>query len=171
MGACAVVGAVAGGYTHAMTTQSGSGQAFSPTARAVHVHDAPTPGVAWSVGLSLDVQDLERSCEFYGRLLGFVVVDTYRAGMLLERRTLRSGLLPSVQLTLRGAFGKRVTGSQPGSVLSMDLAVSDWPAGAVALGERLAGGAVWVGKAPGPDDASGQLLDPDGYVVQLWRVG
>lgn len=154
-----------------MSTAPSAASAFSPTAKAIHAPDAPSPSVAWSVGVSLDVQDLDRSCEFYGRAFGFAVVDTFRGGMLMERRTLRSHCLPAVQLTLRAAFGKRVTGSQPGAMLSMDFAVSDWPGGIAALTASLGPAARWVGKVPGAEDQSGQLLDPDGYVLQLWRAG
>jgi len=116
------------------------------------------------------VQDLERSCAFYAAALGFAVVETARAGMFLERRWLISPRVPGLRLSLRAAFGKRVTGSQPGALLSIDLPVTGWAEAVGAMTAALGEQARWIAKAPGPDDRAAQMLDPDGYVLELIRV-
>ena len=74
-----------------------------------------------SVRIALDVQDLNRSCEFYRRALGFQVVHTDRAGLIFEARSLRSSRYPSVQLNLRAGFGKRIQGTSPGGVTKLSF--------------------------------------------------
>ncbi|MFN0012515.1 MAG: VOC family protein [Phycisphaerales bacterium] len=123
------------------------------------------------LGIALDVNDLERSCTFYKAILGFEVVATTRSGLIYESRTLRSPLVPHLDLILRGAFGKRATGGGPGSLLAITLRVSD-PASMV---ERLTPLVKWIGAAPGAEAKGGECVparalrfaDPDGYHIEL----
>lgn len=127
---------------------------------------SPKPGCECTdVGLTLDVNDLARSCDFYARVLGFEVVQVKRAGLIYEERLLRSPTVPRLSLTLRAAFGKRATGGGPGSILTISLAV---PRRSELVG-RLGATVKWIGPAPGQTDASPnpRFADPDGYQIEL----
>lgn len=125
---------------------------------------APT-GIRTEVGLTIDVNDLERSCRFYAATLGFEVTSIKRPGLIYEERALRSPLCPSLTLTLRAAFGKRSTGGGPGSLLTISLTVPDR---ATLIG-RLGTTVRWIGAAPGHADAcpNPHFADPDGYQIEL----
>lgn len=119
------------------------------------------------IGISLDVSDIDASCAFYDALLGFRTVSSERAGLIYERRHLRSAQLPSLELQLRAAFGKRPIGSTPGSMLAITLRVTDVR---VALGSLAAHRPIrWVGPAPAAEGplAHATIADPDGYVLEL----
>ncbi len=143
-----------------------------PRERAGFCYDVPmaaatsTTAVAHApIGIALDVNDLGRSCAFYAGTLGFEVVSTIRPGLIYESRTLRSPLVPQLDLTLRAAFGKRATGGGPGSLLAIRLRVGD----AAALVERLGPLVRWIGAAPAAGGAAGVLrfADPDGYHIEI----
>ncbi len=123
-----------------------------------------TPAHA-DVGITLDVNDLDRSCRFYALALGFDVAAAARAGQIYEERVLRSPLVPHLALSLRAAFGKRATGGGPGSLLTLSLAVADAPAHAARLGNTVR----WIGTAPGQPQTPGRyrFADPDGYHIEL----
>ncbi len=116
------------------------------------------------VAITLDVSSLDVSCRFYAELLGYGVVETERAGLIYERRTLRSALAPFLELRLRAAFGKRPIGSTPGSMLATTVRVGD----VRATVSRLTTPVRWVGAAPADGPLPRALIaDPDGYVVEL----
>ena len=119
-----------------------------------------------SVRIALDVQDLDRSCEFYRRALGYQVVRTERAGMIFEARTLRSDRHPALQLDLRAGFGKRIQGTSPGGITKLSFREPK-------LAEAIAGlsGLVrWIGPAPAVDPLPTAIAfnDPDAYQIELF---
>lgn len=123
---------------------------------------APPPCI-----IALDVADLGRSVAFYAAALGFSVHTAHRAGQLMESRLLASPRFPGVGLHLRAALGKRVGGSQPGSLLRISLHTPDLDAhlpSLKALGVR------WVHPPlePAPPDVS--FVDPDSYLIELFRA-
>ena len=117
------------------------------------------------VAITLDVNELQRSCAFYARVLAFETVATERAGLIYEVRSLRSPLCPNIELRLRAAFGKRATGGGPGSLLLLTIRVDDLPASLA----RLADGVPWVGAKPAEPFTQDRatFADPDGYQIQL----
>jgi len=129
---------------------------------------APTPlALSNSVQtvITLDVQDLARSCAFYQAALDYSVIATERAGMLLEARILTSTRFPAVALRLRAAFGKRVGGSQPGGLMKLSFSDSLDP-------ERLAYLPTLVHFITSPALEGQQphavaFNDPDGYFIEL----
>lgn len=128
--------------------------------------------------IDLDVSDLQASCEFYARTLGFSVVATSRPGLIFEQRTLVSPRWPALGLRLRAGFGKRPTGSSPGSYMGLTLAVPSLPAEI----DRLKSAVRWThgiptpvapanpgSAAPSPHAAPlpAQFVDPDHYLITL----
>lgn len=126
----------------------------------------PATPAAPAVKLAFDVQDLDRACEFYGRVLGFCVISTQRAGQIFEQRSLVSSRCPAVQLDLRQGFGKRTVGMSPGGVTKLSIRV---PNVAEAL-SAISGPVRWVGPAPDPHSPPPVLtfIDPDAYQVELF---
>jgi catechol 2,3-dioxygenase-like lactoylglutathione lyase family enzyme len=102
--------------------------------------------------LCLDVTDLDVSSAFYARLLGASVVRSDRVGLIFEQRLMTSPRMPGTQIFLRQAFGKRVGGTQPGSLLRIALRVRAMPPSA---GSAEAAAGPW------------KFLDPDGYEIEL----
>jgi catechol 2,3-dioxygenase-like lactoylglutathione lyase family enzyme len=129
-------------------------------------------GSGLAVRLTLDVQNLDRSCQFYKHLLGLEVKAVQRAGMIHEHRTLESPGLPGVELVIRSAFGRRVTGSGPGGLLSIGLPVRSLPE--VIRAAAAMGASKWVGENPeaNPDAPREmvQLADPDGYILEIMQA-
>lgn len=150
------------------------GNVSAPSASPGTSHP-PTAGVA--VSIRLDVEQLDRSVVFYERVLDFRVVASDRVGMLLESKTLRSERFAGVEIVLRESFGKRVMGSQAGSLTAISLPVDDLEGEVTRLLGIEAGvgrdRVRWVGAVPGeapsPDKArtSVRVLDPDAYVFEL----
>lgn len=126
----------------------------------------PDSPAAPAVKLAFDVQNLDRACEFYGRVLGFTVLTTHAAGQIFERRSLVSPHCPAVQLDLRQGFGKRVVGMSPGGVTKLSIRVKNVPDALAAI----SGPVRWVGPAPDPNSPPEVLtfLDPDAYQVELF---
>ena len=118
-----------------------------------------------SIAVAIDVSNLEKSCGFYARLLGFEQVGVERAGLIYESRALRSSRFPGVELRLRAAFGKRPFGSCAGGLLSLTLPVPDLRAAVNALRGQVR----WRGPEPAepPQTKSVEFIDPDGYVLCL----
>ncbi|MGH7131492.1 MAG: VOC family protein [Phycisphaerales bacterium] len=119
-----------------------------------------------TVRIALDVQDLNRSCEFYGRALGFRVTHTDRPGLIFESRSLRSDRHPAVQLDLRAGFGKRIQGTSPGGITKLSFREPK-------LAEAIAGlnGLVrWIGPPPATDPLPPAVAfnDPDAYQIELF---
>jgi catechol 2,3-dioxygenase-like lactoylglutathione lyase family enzyme len=116
--------------------------------------------------LCLDVTDLEVSSAFYARLLGASVVRSDRHGMIFTQQLLTTPRMPGVALFLRQAFGKRVVGSQPGTLLRLGLRVSSMPALESLPDVK------WIGPVPSPGSAEAsagpwKFLDPDGYEIEM----
>ena len=116
--------------------------------------------------LCLDVTDLDVSSAFYARLLGASVVRSDRVGLIFEQRLMTSPRMPGTQIFLRQAFGKRVGGTQPGSLLRIALRVRAMPP----LESRPS--VKWIGTAPSAGSAEAaagpwKFLDPDGYEIEL----
>lgn len=151
------------------------GNVSAPSGSAGTSHPPTASGVV--VSIRLDVEQLDRSVVFYERVLDFRVVASDRVGMLLESKTLRSERFPGVEIVLRESFGKRVMGSQAGSLTAISLPVDDLEGEVTRLLGIEAGvgrdRVRWVGAVPGeassPDKArtSVQVLDPDAYVFEL----
>jgi catechol 2,3-dioxygenase-like lactoylglutathione lyase family enzyme len=118
-----------------------------------------------SFRICLDVGDLERSARFYAEILEFRETQRIRPGLLLESRLLASPRYPGIQVHLRAVIGKRVIGTQPGTVLYLGLAdtrvdevLARCPDSIVFIGPR---------PAPSPELKLIRILDPDGYE---WKI-
>jgi catechol 2,3-dioxygenase-like lactoylglutathione lyase family enzyme len=125
----------------------------------------------------MDVEQLDRSVAFYQAIFDYHVVGAQRAGMLLETKQLRSTRFPHFELALRESFGKRIMGSQAGSITAITFPMTDLrgeirrlltlhiPACPPACPVR------WVGATPNPDADPPldhvRLIDPDAYVIEL----
>lgn len=116
--------------------------------------------------VAFDVNDLDRSVEFYGRTLGFVVINVRRQGLLLESRELVSDRYPGLGLHLRQQFGIRVGGTRPGHILRMSLHTTDLRASVAALHGQVR----WIGHDPTVEESgtSVRFADPDGYELELF---
>lgn len=119
-----------------------------------------------------DVGSLERTAEFYGRLLSFRVAAKERVGKPYETWTLTSDRYPGVALLTRRTFHRSVTGSSIGGVVQIGLREPEL----AAFVERAEGTVSWVylppGEAGAPERASVSrvsFLDPDGYIIELYK--
>jgi catechol 2,3-dioxygenase-like lactoylglutathione lyase family enzyme len=126
----------------------------------------PTPAVT----VALDVADLRRCATFYADILGFRVARTEREGLPYEAIAMVSDRYPGIALFARKTFQRPVVGSTIGGVLQIGLRDPDL---ARRIGE-LEGRVTWVlppaaPATPGADVTRVSFLDPDGYVVELFR--
>lgn len=118
------------------------------------------------VRIALDVMNLDRSCEFYRRALGFQVMRTERAGMIFEVRSLRSDRHPTVQLDLRAGFGKRIVGTSPGGITKLSFREPKLAEAIAGLNSLVR----WIGPAPASDPLPPAIAfnDPDAYQIELF---
>lgn len=126
----------------------------------------PTPAVT----IAFDVADLQRCAAFYADILGFRVVRTEREGLPYQTIAMVSDRHPGVALFARRTFQRPVAGSTIGSILQIGLRDPDLARHVEEISDRV----TWV-LAPGAENhPDAQLtrvsfLDPDGYVVELFR--
>lgn len=131
---------------------------------------APRPA---AISVHLDVEQLDRSVAFYHQVFGFKPTGHQRRRMLLETEQLRTPAMPFFELALRESFGKRVIGSQAGSVTGMAFAVPDLKAEVARLLPMTApnGPVRWFGPTPSANPEVPhtrlKLIDPDAYVIEL----
>jgi catechol 2,3-dioxygenase-like lactoylglutathione lyase family enzyme len=115
--------------------------------------------------VALDCTSLAATAAFYQTALGFATIGTQREGLIFQEVHLESPQVPEVRLILREAFGKRPIGTQPGTVLRLAFKV---PALKPVI-ERLGSRAVFAGNPPASDATMTRLLDPDGYIIEIYQ--
>lgn len=124
----------------------------------------PIPSSA-HFALALDCTSLAATAGFYQTALGFAPIGKLREGLIFQEVHLESPHVPGVRLILREAFGKRPIGTQPGTVLRLAFKV---PA-IKAVIDRLGTQAIYAGNPPAADASVTRLLDPDGYIVEIYQ--
>lgn len=123
------------------------------------------PDDRFRVRISLDVQNLDESCAYWARLLGFRVVEIDRAGTLTESRDLECPEFPGVRMQFKSCWPRPVVGTALGSLRGLGFAVRDLPALVREFGEGL----VWIQPPPADGSAYTRVIarDPNGYALEL----
>lgn len=128
---------------------------------------SPVAGEGCDFAVTLDVTDLDRTCGFYERALGFRVVAVEREGEAYERRTLRSGSFPRAAIQLRSSYRRPAFGSAFGTMVCLSLRVDD--VSVFAEREEVASRPAEL-RPPGlGTERAVRFLDPDGYVIELFE--
>lgn len=123
---------------------------------------SPSPVVT----IVFDVANLDRTAAFYAEHLGFRVVRTEREGVPYTTNVMVSERHPGVALFARKTFQRPVVGCVIGGVLQIGLRDPEL-AGRMA---SLEGRVKWVlAPVAGQDPQRVSFLDPDGYVIELFR--
>ncbi|MBL0868972.1 MAG: VOC family protein [Phycisphaerales bacterium] len=124
----------------------------------------PIPSDA-TFAVALDCTSLSATAAFYNTALGFAPIGKLREGLIFQEVHLESPQVRGVRIILREAFGKRPIGTQPGSVLRLAFQVPSMKA----VIDRFGAHVIFAGNPPAPDATSTRLLDPDGYIVEIYQ--
>ncbi len=132
----------------------------APSAAALR----PIPSDA-TFAVALDCTSLSATAALYNSVLGFAPIGKLREGLIYQEVHLESPQVRGVRIILREAFGKRPIGTQPGTVLRFAFRVPS----VKSVVERLGSNAIFAGNPPAPDATSTRLLDPDGYIIEIYQ--
>lgn len=132
----------------------------APSAAALR----PIPSDA-TFAVALDCTSLSATAAFYHTALGFSPIGKLREGLIYQEVHLESPQVRGIRLILREAFGKRPIGSQPGTVLRLAFKVPAIKDVVEMLGPQV----IFAGNPPTADATFTRLLDPDGYIIEIYQ--